>query len=56
MGTVAGASGVDIDTSGELRILEHGGKYYVVGQDLLISANTKKEAYEEMRKLKCLEY
>ena len=49
------ASGVDIDTSGELRILELREKYYVVGQDLLISTNSMEEAREEIRKLKGLE-
>ncbi len=49
------ASGVDIDTSGGLRILELREKYYVVGQDLLISTNSREEAREEIRKLKGLE-
>jgi hypothetical protein len=49
------ASGVDIDTSGGLRILELLEKYYVVGQDLLISTNSREEAREEIRKLKGLE-
>ena len=49
------ASGVDIDTSGGLRILELREKYYVVGQDLLISTNSMEEAREEIRKLKGLE-
>jgi len=48
-------NGVDIDTSGGLRILELRGKYYVVGQDLLISTNGRAEAREEIRKLKGLE-
>jgi hypothetical protein len=49
------ANGVDIDTSGGLRILELKEKYYVVGQDLLISTNSMEEAREEIRKLKGLE-
>jgi hypothetical protein len=49
------ASGVEIDTSGELRILELKEKYYVVGQDLLIGTNSREEAREEIRKLKGLE-
>jgi hypothetical protein len=49
------ANGVDIDTSGGLRILELREKYYVVGQDLLISTNSREEAREEIRKLKGLE-
>jgi hypothetical protein len=49
------ASGVNIDTSGGLRILELSGKYYVVGQDLLIATNSREEAREEIRKLKGLE-
>ncbi len=49
------ANGLDIDTSGGLRILELMEKYYVVGQDLLISTNSREEAREEIRKLKGLE-
>ena len=49
------ASGVEIDTSGGLRILELQERYYVVGQDLLIFANSREEAREEIRKLKGLE-
>jgi len=49
------ANGVDIDTSGGLRILELRERYYVVGQDLLISRNSMEEAREEIRKLKGLE-
>jgi hypothetical protein len=49
------ANGVDIDTSGGLRILELREKYYVVGQDLLIATNSREEAREEIRNLKGLE-
>jgi hypothetical protein len=49
------ASGEEIDTSGGLRILELRERYYVVGQDLLISANSRQEARDEIRKLKGLE-
>jgi len=49
------ANGVDIDTSGGLRILELRKTYYVVGQDLLISTNSREEAREEIRKLRGLE-
>ena len=49
------ANGVDIDTSGGLRILELRETYFVVGQDLLISTNSREEAREEIRKLKGLE-
>jgi hypothetical protein len=49
------ANGIDIDTSGGLRILELKETYYVVGQDLLISTNSMEEAREEIRKLKGLE-
>jgi hypothetical protein len=49
------ANGLDIDTSGGLRILELREKYYVVGQDLLISTDSREEAREEIRKLKGLE-
>lgn len=48
-------SGVDIDTSGGLRILELEKSFYVVGQDMLIPVNSKEEAQEEIRKLKGLE-
>jgi len=49
------ANGIDIDTSGGLRILELQKRYYVVGQNLLISANSREGAREEIRKLKGLE-
>ena len=49
------ASGLDINTSGELRILELHERYYVVGQDILISTNNREQAREEIRKLKDLE-
>jgi len=49
------ANGVEIDTSGGLRILELQERYYVVGQDLLIFTNSREEAREEIRKLKGLE-
>jgi hypothetical protein len=49
------ASGEEIDTSGGLKILEIRDRYYVVGQDLLIFANSREEAREEIRKLKGLE-
>jgi hypothetical protein len=49
------ASGEKIDTSGGLRILELNERYYVAGQDLLISTNSIQEAREEIRKLKGLE-
>lgn len=47
--------GAEIDTCGGLRILEHHKRYYVVGQDMLIAANTRENAEEEIRKLKGLE-
>jgi len=55
MAMVTLTNGVDIDTSGGLRILELRKRYYVVGQDLLISTNSMEEAREEIRKLKGLE-
>lgn len=48
-------NGVDIDTSGSLRIEQIREKYYVVGQDMLIAVNSMEKAREEIRKLKCLE-
>ena len=55
MGITTLADGVAIDTSGGLRILELKERYYVVGQDMLILANSREEAQEEIRKLKGLE-
>jgi len=40
MGIVTLASGVDINTSGGLRILELEKKFYIVGQNMLIPANS----------------
>ena len=48
-------NGVNIDTSGSLRIEEIGEKYYVVGQNMLISVNSIEKARKEIRKLKGLE-
>jgi len=49
------ASGVEIDASGGLRILKVRERYYIVGRDLLISAKSRKEAQEEIIKLKSLD-
>ena len=49
------ASGIEIDASGGLRILKVRERYYIVGRDLLISANSREEAREEIMKLKSLD-
>ena len=41
MGIVTLASGVDINTSGGLRIPELQKKFYIVGQNMLIPANSR---------------
>ena len=46
------ANGVEIDTSGGLRILECENDFYVVGQDMLIAVNSWEEGREEIRKIK----
>ena len=45
-------SGVEIDVSGGLRVLEIENGFYVVGQEMLISVNSREEGLEEIRKLK----
>ena len=45
-------SGVEVDVSGGLRVLEVENDFYVVGQEMLISVNSREEGFEEIRKLK----
>ena len=45
-------SGVEVDVSGGLRVLEIENDFYVVGQEMLISVNSREEGSEEIRKLK----
>jgi hypothetical protein len=45
-------SGLEIDVSGGLRVLEIENGFYVVGQEMLISVNSREEGLEEIRKLK----
>ena len=45
-------SGVEVDVSGGLRVLEIENGFYVVGQEMLISVNSREEGLEEIRKLK----
>ena len=45
-------SGFEIDVSGGLRVLEIENGFYVVGQEMLISVNSREEGLEEIRKLK----
>jgi hypothetical protein len=45
-------SGVEVDVSGGLRVLEIDNDFYVVGQEMLISVDSREEGLEEIRKLK----
>ena len=45
-------SGIEVDVSGGLRVLEIDNDFYVVGQEMLISVNSREEGLEEIRKLK----
>ena len=45
-------SGFEIDVSGGLRVLEIENGFYVVGQEMLISVNSREEGLEEIRKIK----
>ena len=45
-------SGVEIDVSGGLRVLEIENDFYVVGQEMLISVLSREEGREEIRKIK----
>ena len=46
------SSGVEIDVSGGLRVLEIEDDFFVVGQEMLISVKSREEGREEIRKLK----
>jgi hypothetical protein len=52
MGLTRLASGVEIDVSGSLRVLEIENNFYVVGQEMLIAVNSWEEGREEIRKIK----
>ena len=45
-------NGVEIDVSGSLRVLEIENGFYVVGQEMLISVNSREDGLEEIRKIK----
>ena len=45
-------NGVELDVSGGLRVLEIDNGFYVVGQEMLISVNSREEGLEEIRKIK----
>jgi hypothetical protein len=45
-------SGAEVDVSGGLRVLEIDNDFYVVGQEMLISVDSREEGLEEIRKLK----
>ncbi|MDH3898662.1 MAG: hypothetical protein OEV25_10515 [Deltaproteobacteria bacterium] len=46
------SSGVEIDVSGGLRVLEIENDFFVVGQEMLIPVKSREEGREEIRKLK----
>jgi len=46
------SSGVEIDVSGSLRVLEIENGFYVVGQEMLIPVKSSEEGREEIRKIK----
>jgi hypothetical protein len=46
------SNGVEIDTSGGLRILEIENSFYVVGQEMLITVDSWEDGRKEIRKLK----
>jgi hypothetical protein len=56
MGLTTMVDGFEVDTSGELRTLELHGRLYVVGRELLIAVQSRREARDEIRKIKELEY
>ena len=45
-------NGAELDVSGGLRVLEIENGFYVVGQEMLISVNSREEGLEEIRKIK----
>jgi hypothetical protein len=52
MRTMRLTSGVEIDVSGSLRVLQVENRFYVVGQDMLIAVNSLEEGRAEIRKIK----
>ena len=46
------SSGIEIDVSGSLRVLEIENDFYVVGQEMLIPVKSREEGREEIRKIK----
>jgi len=46
------SSGVEIDVSGSLRVLEIENVFYVVGQEMLFPVNSYEEGREEIRKIR----
>ena len=46
------SSGIEIDVSGSLRVLEVENVFYVVGQEMLIPVKSREEGREEIRKIK----
>ena len=46
------SSGVEVDVSGSLRVLEIENNLYVVGQEMLIPVTSREEGREEIRKIK----
>lgn len=46
------SSGVEIDVSGSLRVLEIENRFYVVGQEMLIPVKSRERGREEIRKIK----
>ena len=45
-------SGVEIDVSGGLRVLEIENDFYVVGQEMLIPVKSQEDGRKEIRKIK----
>jgi hypothetical protein len=52
MGITRLVNGVEIDTSGGLRVLELQNDFYVVGQEMLIAVGSWEDGREEIRKIK----
>lgn len=50
MGTLKFSDGIEIDTSGELRLLELYDGWYVVGEGKLISVKDEEEGFIEILK------
>ena len=46
------SSGIEIDVSGSLRVLEVENDFHVVGQEMLIPVKSREEGREEIRKIK----